>query len=65
MSPYLQEKVVYSGQKEVYQEASDSLAMWAGLCVGGKQIDCHHYGALCEAQSTEQLVARKRTSAMR
>ncbi len=59
MSPYLQEKVAYSGQKEVYEEASDSLAMLAGLCVSGKQIErvCHHYGALCEAQSTEPVEA--------
>ena len=59
MSPYLQEKVAYSGQKEVYEEASDSLAMLAGLCVSGKQIErvCHHYGALCEAQSTEPVAA--------
>ena len=59
MSPYLQEKVAYSGQKEVYQEASDSLAMLAGLSVSGKQIErvCHHYGALCEAQSIEPVAA--------
>ena len=59
MSAYLQEKVAYVGQKEVYEEASDSLLMLAGLRVTGKQIErlCHHYGALYEAQSTEPVVA--------
>jgi len=53
MSAYLQEKVAYAGQKEVYEEASDSLLKLAGLHVSGKQIErvCHYYGALCEAQS--------------
>ena len=59
MSSYLQEKVAYVGQKEVYEEASDSLAKLAGLSVSGKQIErvCHYYGALCEAQSTEPVAA--------
>lgn len=59
MSSYLQEKVAYVGQKEVYEEASDSLLMLAGLDVSGKQIErvCHHYGALCEAQSRELVEA--------
>lgn len=59
MSAYLQEKVVYSGQKEVYEEASDSLATLAGLSVSGKQIErvCHHYGALWETRSTEPVAA--------
>lgn len=59
MSAYLQEKVAYVGQKEVYEEASDSLLMLAGLRVSGKQIErvCHHYGALYEAQSTEPVAA--------
>ena len=59
MSAYLQEKVAYVGQKEVYEEASESLLMLAGLCVSGKQIErvCHHYGALYEAQSREPVEA--------
>lgn len=59
MSAYLKEKVVYSGQKEVYEDASDSLAVLGGLRVTGKQIErvCHHYGALCEAQSREPVEA--------
>ena len=59
ISAYLQEKVAYVGQKEVYEEASDSLARLAGLHVSGKQIErvCHHYGALFEAQSTEPVEA--------
>jgi hypothetical protein len=59
MSAYLQEKVAYVGQKEVYEEASDSLAKLAGLSVSGKQIErvCHHYGGLYEAQSTEPVEA--------
>lgn len=59
MSAYLQEKVAYSGQKEVYEEASDSLLMLAGLRVTGKQIErvCHHYGQQLEAQSREPVAA--------
>ncbi len=59
MSAYLQEKVAYVGQKEVYEEASESLAKLAGLSVTGKQIErvCHYYGALCQAQSTEPVAA--------
>ena len=59
MSAYLQEKLAYAGQKEVYEEASESLATLAGLSVSGKQIErvCHHYGALCETQSTEPVAA--------
>lgn len=59
MSSYLQEKLAYVGQKEVYEEASDSLLMLAGLRVSGKQIErvCHHYGALYEAKSTEPVAA--------
>lgn len=59
MSAYLQEKLAYSGQKEVYEEASESLLMLAGVRVTGKQIErvCHHYGALLEAQSTEPAEA--------
>lgn len=59
MSAYLQEKVAYAGQKEVYEDASDSLAKLAGLSVSGKQIErvCHYYGALCETQSREPVKA--------
>lgn len=59
MSAYLQEKVAYVGQKEVYEEASESLLLLAGLCVSGKQIErvCNHYGALWEAQSREPVAA--------
>ena len=59
MSAYLQEKLAYAGQKEVYEEASESLATLAGLSVSGKQIErvCHHYGQQIEAQSTEPVAA--------
>ena len=59
MSAYLQEKVAYAGQKEVYEEASASLATLAGVRVSGKQIErvCHHYGGLLEVQSTEPVAA--------
>lgn len=50
MSPYLQERVCFVGQKEVYQEASTTLDELVGVAVSAKQIErvCHHFGALIE-----------------
>ena len=50
MSPYLQERVCFVGQKEVYQEASTTLDELVGVAVTAKQIErvCHHFGALLE-----------------
>jgi len=50
MSPYLQERVCFVGQKEVYQEASTTLDELVGVAVSAKQIErvCHHFGALLE-----------------
>lgn len=50
MSPYLQERVCFVGQKEVYQEASTTLDELVGVAVTAKQIErvCHHFGALIE-----------------
>jgi len=50
ISAYLQEKLVYVGQKEVYEEASATLEHLLDLDVCAKQIErlCHHWGARCE-----------------
>lgn len=46
MSPYLQTKVIYVGQKEIFSEGSDSLRELGGIEVGAKQIErvSHHWG---------------------
>ena len=46
MSPYLQTKVSYVGQKEVFSEGADSLLELSGIEVTAKQIErvCHHWG---------------------
>ena len=50
MSPYLQERVCFVGQKEVYHEASTTLDELVGVSVSAKEIErvCHHFGALIE-----------------
>ena len=51
MSAFLQEKLVYLGQKEVYEEASSTAEHMMGITVCAKQIErlCHHWGERCEA----------------
>lgn len=46
LSPYLQEKLVFLGQFEVYQQASALVETLLGLSVGASQIDrlTHFYG---------------------
>lgn len=50
MSPYLQTKVSYVGQKEVFSEGAESLLELAGIEVTAKQIErvCHHWGEQIE-----------------
>ena len=54
MSPYLQERLCFVGQKEIYQEASTTLdelvGELVGVAVSAKQIErvSHHFGALVE-----------------
>lgn len=57
MSPYLQERVCFVGQKEVYQEASTTLDELVGVAVTAKQIErvCHHFGALIEQAEAAPL----------
>lgn len=53
LSPYLQEKLLYLGQQEVYQEAAATLEHLLALSVSAKQIErlCHTYGALYEHEA--------------
>ena len=46
VSPYLQTKLCYVGQKEVFEEGADSLRELSGIEVNPKQIEriCHHWG---------------------
>ena len=59
ISAYLQEKLVYVGQKEVYEEASATVEHLMGLQVCAKQIErlCHHWGARCEEIETDPVMA--------
>ena len=52
ISPYLQEKLVFLGQFEVYKQASDLAQTLLGVTIGPSQIDrlTSHYGAAIEAQ---------------
>jgi len=51
ISPYLQEKLVFPGQFEVYQQASELAQTMLGVAVGPSQIDrlTSHYGAAIDA----------------
>ena len=57
MSPYLQERVCFLGQKEVYQEAATTLEELVHVEVNAKQIErvCHHFGALLEEAEPQGL----------
>jgi len=50
MSPYLQTKVIYVGQKEIFEEGSDSLRELGGIEINAKQIErvSHHWGGEIE-----------------
>lgn len=61
MSPYLQTKVSYVGQKEIFSEGADSLKEIGGITVSAKQIErVSHYwggeiGALIEQEVMNNL----------
>jgi len=63
MSPYLQTKVIYVGQKEIFAEGSDSLRELGRIEVGAKQIErvSHYWGgefapviASCTREETQK-----------
>jgi hypothetical protein len=56
MSRYLQERVCYVGQSQVYEESSEQLKELLGVEVSGKQIErvCHCYGKLLEKEAPAQ-----------
>ena len=55
MSRYLQDRVCYVGQQDVYEEASESLKELLGIEVSHTQIErvCESYGKLLEAVDNE------------
>lgn len=62
ISPYLQEKLVYVGQSEVYTQAAELIENLLGLTIASSQIYrlTNHYGAAIEADlnqpvATDQL----------
>jgi len=57
ISAYLQEKLVYAGQKEVYEEASSTVKQLMDLEVCAKQIErlCHHWGSHLEEIKPEAV----------
>ena len=59
ISAYLQEKLVYLGQKEVYEEASATVEHLMDLEVCAKQIErlCHHWGARSEEIEADPVAA--------
>ncbi len=65
ISAYLQEQLTYLGQKEVYEEASATLAHLTGLDVCAKQIErvCHYWGERC-GQIEDDAVEADRTYVM-
>jgi hypothetical protein len=58
ISPFFQETICYFGQKEVFEEASESIKRLRGVEVNAKQIErvCHHYGEVLEKE-LEQSIA--------
>lgn len=61
ISPYLQEKLVFLGQFEVYKQASDLAQTMLGVTIGPSQIDrlTSHYGAAIEAQLDQPAPAQQ------
>lgn len=58
ISPYLQEKLVFLGQFEVYQQASELAKTMLGVAVGPSQIDrlTSHYGAAIDADLNQSML---------
>lgn len=56
ISPYLQEKMLYIGQKEVFSEGADTFSKLLQLKVCSSQIQrvCHYYGDLSELEEVLQ-----------
>ena len=61
ISPYLQEKLVFLGQFEVYAQASELAQTMLGVAVCASQIDrlTSHYGAAIEAHLEQPEVAKQ------
>ena len=58
ISPYLQEKIVFVGQSEVYEQAAELLRQLLGLSIHARQIYrlTTHYGATIEADLDQPVV---------
>lgn len=61
MSRYLQDRVCYVGQNEVYEEGSECLQEMLGVEVSSMQIErvCHCYGELLEEDALDKGVLDK------
>lgn len=61
LSPYLQEKLVFLGQLEVYQQAAAVADKLLGLSIHASQIYrlTNHYGAAIEADLNQAVVANQ------
>lgn len=56
MTAYWQEKCLYMGQEQVFEQASQVVEGLTGSSVTAKQLErlCHYYGELAEAQQKKQ-----------
>lgn len=61
ISPYLQEKLVFLGQLEVYEQATQIAQTLLGLCVAPSQIYrlTNHYGASIEADLDQPVATNQ------
>lgn len=59
ISSYLQYLGCYMGQKEVFQEASESIGRLTGAELSAKQVErlCHYYGTLLESELEASILA--------
>lgn len=56
MTAYWQERCLYMGQEQVFEEASACIERLTGTAVTAKQIErlCHCYGELAQGQHSQQ-----------
>ena len=55
MTPYWQEKCIYMGQQEIFEQGSETLEKLTGQYVPAKQVErmCHAYGQLLDTHESE------------
>ena len=64
ISAYLQEKMCFMGQQQVFDEASESFSLLLGIAVSDKQIErvCHHYGEKLEEKQQMAIASGENES---